>query len=159
MPTFILQKKAVGSQLLEQVFYHLDIIEKDYFGLQFTDPYNVQHWLDPTKLVKKQVKSEYIFLVGMNVPLFLKWPHGEKKGKKHSRRWMYDLDVHPDCNNTSSSHLAVSSSHLEASSSRLSEVWNGLAWMQELRWLCKTKVSRNYLRISKPFLFFSYDHF
>ena len=81
MRIFILQKKAVGSQLLEQVFYHLDIIEKDYFGLQFTDPYNVQHWLDPTKLVKKQVKSEYIFLVGMNVPLFLKWPHGEKKEK------------------------------------------------------------------------------
>ena len=53
-----LQKKAVGSQLLEQVFYHLDIIEKDYFGLQFTDPYNVAHWLDPTKLVKKQVKSK-----------------------------------------------------------------------------------------------------
>ena len=42
---------------MEQVFYHLDIIEKDYFGLQFTDPYNVPHWLDPTKLVKKQVKS------------------------------------------------------------------------------------------------------
>ena len=51
------QKKALGHQLMEQVFYHLDIIEKDYFGLQFTDPYNVPHWLDPTKLVKKQVKS------------------------------------------------------------------------------------------------------
>ena len=46
---------------MEQVFYHLDIIEKDYFGLQFTDPYNVPHWLDPTKLVKKQVKSKYSF--------------------------------------------------------------------------------------------------
>lgn len=35
------QKKAVGSALIEQVFYHLDIIEKDYFGLQYTDHYNV----------------------------------------------------------------------------------------------------------------------
>ena len=43
---------------MEQVYYHLDIIEKDYFGLQYTDPYNVPHWLDPTKIVKKQVKSE-----------------------------------------------------------------------------------------------------
>ena len=55
---FFFQKKALGKDLLEQVFYHLDIIEKDYFGLQFTDPYNVPHWLDPTKLVKKQVKSK-----------------------------------------------------------------------------------------------------
>jgi len=26
---------------MEQVYYHLDLIEKDYFGLQYTDPYNV----------------------------------------------------------------------------------------------------------------------
>ena len=49
---------------------HLDIVEKDFFGLQFTDPYNVQHWLDPTKLVKKQVKSEYIF----NFFFLNEWP-------------------------------------------------------------------------------------
>ena len=51
-----LQKKAVGQHLLEQVFYHLDIIEKDYFGLQYMDQHNVSHWLDPSKLVKKQNK-------------------------------------------------------------------------------------------------------
>ena len=32
-----LQKKALGEELYEQVFYHLDLIEKDYFGLQYTD--------------------------------------------------------------------------------------------------------------------------
>ncbi|KAL8601255.1 hypothetical protein ACOMHN_003199 [Nucella lapillus] len=49
-------KKSRGHDLLEQVFYHLDIVEKDYFGLQFSDHYNVNHWLDVTKPVKKQVK-------------------------------------------------------------------------------------------------------
>lgn len=39
---FFLQKKAVGSDLYEQVFYSLDLIEKDYFGLQFTDANHVQ---------------------------------------------------------------------------------------------------------------------
>ncbi|KAB7500437.1 Band 4.1-like protein 5 [Armadillidium nasatum] len=34
----------------------MDIIEKDYFGLQYTDPNHVPHWLDPTKSIKKQVK-------------------------------------------------------------------------------------------------------
>lgn len=53
-----MQKKALGSFLYEQVFYALDIIEKDYFGLQFMDANHVKHWLDPTKPIKKQVKSE-----------------------------------------------------------------------------------------------------
>lgn len=52
------QKKALGMDLYEQVFYSLDLIEKDYFGLQFTDANHVKHWLDPTKPIKKQVKSE-----------------------------------------------------------------------------------------------------
>ncbi len=51
------QKKALGNDLYEQVFYSLDLIEKDYFGLQFTDANHVKHWLDPTKPIKKQVKS------------------------------------------------------------------------------------------------------
>lgn len=55
----LLQKKALASDLYEQVFYSLDLIEKDYFGLQYTDSNNVQHWLDPTKRIKKQVKSTY----------------------------------------------------------------------------------------------------
>jgi hypothetical protein len=38
----VLQKKAVGVDLYEQVFYSLDLIEKDYFGLQYTDANNVQ---------------------------------------------------------------------------------------------------------------------
>lgn len=31
------QKKAKGSVLLELVFQHLELVEKDYFGLQFTE--------------------------------------------------------------------------------------------------------------------------
>ncbi|XP_037919246.1 band 4.1-like protein 5 isoform X2 [Hermetia illucens] len=49
-------KKALGSYLYEQVLYSLDLTEKDYFGLQFTDHNQVKHWLDPTKPIKKQVK-------------------------------------------------------------------------------------------------------
>ena len=58
----LLQKKATGQELLEKIHYQMDIIEKDYFGLQYTDHNHVSHWLDPTKPVKKQVKSK-IFIV------------------------------------------------------------------------------------------------
>lgn len=49
----------MGNDLYEQVFYSLDLIEKDYFGLQFTDANHVKHWPEPTKAIKKQVKSKY----------------------------------------------------------------------------------------------------
>lgn len=54
--SFYLPKKALAAKLYEKVFYHLDLIETDYFGLQFSDSHGVQHWLDPTKLVRKQCK-------------------------------------------------------------------------------------------------------
>ena len=54
------QKKGTGHELMEKIHCQLDVIEKDYFGLQYTDSNNISHWLDPTKLVKKQVKSRSI---------------------------------------------------------------------------------------------------
>uniref|UniRef100_H2SHX1 Erythrocyte membrane protein band 4.1 like 5 n=1 Tax=Takifugu rubripes TaxID=31033 RepID=H2SHX1_TAKRU len=51
-----LPKKAKGEELFDQIMYHLDIIEKDYFGLRFMDSAQVPHWLDVTKSIKKQVK-------------------------------------------------------------------------------------------------------
>lgn len=32
-----LQKRAKGQELLDRVFEHLELVEKDYFGLQFAD--------------------------------------------------------------------------------------------------------------------------
>ncbi|NWY15257.1 E41L5 protein, partial [Aphelocoma coerulescens] len=51
-----LPKKAKGQLLFEQIMYHLDLIESDYFGLRFMDSAQVAHWLDSTKSIKKQVK-------------------------------------------------------------------------------------------------------
>ena len=54
--TIYLPKKELGQELINRANFNLDIIEKDYFGLQYTDSGNVPHWLDPSKTVKKQVK-------------------------------------------------------------------------------------------------------
>ncbi|XP_072431672.1 band 4.1-like protein 4B isoform X1 [Chiloscyllium punctatum] len=51
-----LPKNAKGQDLLDQIAYHLDLVEVDYFSLQFIDVYQVSHWLDCTKPIKKQVK-------------------------------------------------------------------------------------------------------
>ncbi|XP_065053913.1 band 4.1-like protein 5 isoform X2 [Rhopilema esculentum] len=54
--TIDVEKKALGQDLVKKVLMHLDLVEKDYFGLQFMDTKQVPHWLDPTKKVIKQVK-------------------------------------------------------------------------------------------------------
>lgn len=33
----LLQKNAKGQELFDQIVYHLDLVETDYFGLQFMD--------------------------------------------------------------------------------------------------------------------------
>ncbi|XKL66773.1 hypothetical protein PGB90_010193 [Kerria lacca] len=68
-------KKAVGNDLYEQVFYSLDLIEKDYFGLQYTDANNVQHWLDPTKTIKKQVKIGPPYTLRLKVKFYSSEPN------------------------------------------------------------------------------------
>ncbi|GIY82018.1 hypothetical protein CDAR_66421 [Caerostris darwini] len=64
------KKKAVGADLCEQVFYHIDLVEKDYFGLHYNDEFNVQHWLDPTKEIKKQVKGTLPFICHLGVKFY-----------------------------------------------------------------------------------------
>lgn len=70
-----LSKKASALDLYEQVFYSLDLIEKDYFGLQFTDTNNVKHWLDPTKAIKKQVKIGPPYTLHLRVKFYSSEPN------------------------------------------------------------------------------------
>ncbi|CAM4591456.1 unnamed protein product [Lepidochelys kempii] len=51
-----LPKNAKGLDLFDQIVYHLDLVETDYFGLQFMDASQVTHWLDHSKPIKKQIK-------------------------------------------------------------------------------------------------------
>lgn len=68
-------KKATGQELLEKIHYQMDIIEKDYFGLQYTDHNHVSHWLDPTKPVKKQVKIGPPYTFRMRVKFYSSEPN------------------------------------------------------------------------------------
>uniref|UniRef100_A0A8C1XE03 Erythrocyte membrane protein band 4.1 like 2 n=1 Tax=Cyprinus carpio TaxID=7962 RepID=A0A8C1XE03_CYPCA len=52
-----LQKRAKGQYLFFQVCEHLNLLEKDYFGLSFKDNAEQRCWLDPTKEIKRQIRS------------------------------------------------------------------------------------------------------
>uniref|UniRef100_A0A3P9BA02 Erythrocyte membrane protein band 4.1 like 4B n=1 Tax=Maylandia zebra TaxID=106582 RepID=A0A3P9BA02_9CICH len=49
--------KSKGQDLFDQIMYHIDLVETDYFGLQFMDTDQVSHWLDMSKLIKKQIRD------------------------------------------------------------------------------------------------------
>ncbi|XP_075294395.1 band 4.1-like protein 1 isoform X6 [Opisthocomus hoazin] len=51
------EKHARGQVLFDMVCEHLNLLEKDYFGLTFCDSDSQKNWLDPSKEVKKQIRS------------------------------------------------------------------------------------------------------
>ncbi|XP_052101367.1 band 4.1-like protein 3 isoform X4 [Mytilus californianus] len=52
-------KKAVGLVLFDKVCDHLDLLEKDYFGLNFIDPKtSLESWLNLDKKISKQMKDQ-----------------------------------------------------------------------------------------------------
>uniref|UniRef100_A0A2K5CFF3 Erythrocyte membrane protein band 4.1 like 5 n=1 Tax=Aotus nancymaae TaxID=37293 RepID=A0A2K5CFF3_AOTNA len=70
-----LPKKAKGQELFDQIMYHLDLIESDYFGLRFMDSAQVAHWLDGTKSIKKQVKIGSPYCLHLRVKFYSSEPN------------------------------------------------------------------------------------
>ncbi|EMP32021.1 Band 4.1-like protein 3 [Chelonia mydas] len=51
------EKRSRGQILFDKVCEHLNLLEKDYFGLTYRDMENQKNWLDPAKEIKKQIRS------------------------------------------------------------------------------------------------------
>ncbi|XP_033619120.1 band 4.1-like protein 2 isoform X6 [Fukomys damarensis] len=52
-----LEKRAKGQVLFEKVCEHLNLLEKDYFGLLFQESPEQKNWLDPAKEIKRQLRN------------------------------------------------------------------------------------------------------
>ncbi|CAH2284784.1 band 3 isoform X6 [Pelobates cultripes] len=51
------EKRSRGQLLFDKVCEHLNLLEKDYFGLTYRDSDNQKNWLDPAKEIKKQIRN------------------------------------------------------------------------------------------------------
>ncbi|XP_055512523.1 protein 4.1-like isoform X8 [Leucoraja erinacea] len=51
------ERHSKGHELFTKVCQHLNLLEKDYFGLAFWDSTNQRSWLDLTKEIKKQMQG------------------------------------------------------------------------------------------------------
>ncbi|KAM6406929.1 band 4.1-like protein 2 isoform 1-T2 [Pluvialis apricaria] len=52
-----LEKRAKGQVLFDKVCEHLNLLEKDYFGLSFYENSQQKNWLDSSKEIKRQIRS------------------------------------------------------------------------------------------------------
>ncbi|XP_020566396.1 band 4.1-like protein 3 isoform X15 [Oryzias latipes] len=56
--TVDVEKRAKGQILFSKICEHLNLLEKDYFGITYRDIENQKNWLDPSKELKKQIRSK-----------------------------------------------------------------------------------------------------
>ncbi|XP_006769739.1 PREDICTED: band 4.1-like protein 5 isoform X2 [Myotis davidii] len=88
-----LPKKAKGQELFDQITYHLDLIESDYFGLRFMDSAQVAHWLDVTKSIKKQVKIGSPYCLHFRVKFYSSEPNNLRE---ELTRYLFVLQLRQD---------------------------------------------------------------
>ncbi|XDV28350.1 hypothetical protein PO909_031682 [Leuciscus waleckii] len=55
--TCTLEKRAKGQVLFEKVCDHLNLLEKDYFGITYRDAESPKNWLDTSKEIKKLIST------------------------------------------------------------------------------------------------------
>uniref|UniRef100_A0AAQ4S392 FERM domain-containing protein n=1 Tax=Gasterosteus aculeatus aculeatus TaxID=481459 RepID=A0AAQ4S392_GASAC len=53
----IVEKRARGHVLFDKICEHLNLLEKDYFGITCRDVENQKNWIDPGKELKKQIRT------------------------------------------------------------------------------------------------------
>ncbi|XP_056277866.1 band 4.1-like protein 3b isoform X3 [Pseudoliparis swirei] len=55
--TINVEKRAKGQVLFDKICDHLNLLERDYFGITCRDVENQKNWLDPSKELKKQIRT------------------------------------------------------------------------------------------------------
>ncbi|KAJ8388369.1 hypothetical protein AAFF_G00133950 [Aldrovandia affinis] len=91
---FKVNKHDQGQVLLDVVFKHLELTERDYFGLQLADDSSDSpRWLDPNKPIRKQLKRGSPHNLNFRVKFFVTDPN---KLQEDYTRYQYFLQIKQD---------------------------------------------------------------
>ncbi|KAJ3592137.1 hypothetical protein NHX12_007266 [Muraenolepis orangiensis] len=87
-------KCDLGQVLLDAVFKHLELTERDYFGLHLAeDSSDTLRWLDPSKPIRKQLKRGSPHNLSFRVKFFVTDP---SKLQEEYTRYQYFLQIKQD---------------------------------------------------------------
>ncbi|KAM9357665.1 FERM, ARHGEF and pleckstrin domain-containing protein 2 [Symphorus nematophorus] len=90
---FDIDPKAFGQALLSEVFLRGNLIESDYFGLEFQNMQMNWVWLEPTKPVVKQVRRPANTLFRLSVKFF---PPDPGQLQEEYTRYLFSLQMKRD---------------------------------------------------------------
>ncbi|XP_032133410.1 FERM, ARHGEF and pleckstrin domain-containing protein 1 isoform X1 [Sapajus apella] len=106
---FEVPQRAPGKVLLDAVCSHLNLVEGDYFGLEFPDHKKITVWLDLLKPIVKQIRRPKHVVVRFVVKFF---PPDHTQLQEELTRYLFALQVKQDlaqgrltCNDTSAALL------------------------------------------------------
>ncbi|XP_027868406.1 band 4.1-like protein 4B isoform X2 [Xiphophorus couchianus] len=88
-----LPSKSKGQDLFDQIMYHIDLVETDYFGLQFMDTDQVSHWLDMSKFLKKQIPEGPPYRLFFRVKFYSSEPNNLRE---EFTRYLFVLQLRQD---------------------------------------------------------------
>nr|XP_057939376.1 band 4.1-like protein 4B isoform X1 [Doryrhamphus excisus]XP_057939377.1 band 4.1-like protein 4B isoform X1 [Doryrhamphus excisus] len=88
-----LPSKCKGQDLFDQIMYHIDLVEADYFGLQYMDSDQVSHWLDMSKQIKKEIKDGPPFRLFFRVKFYSSEPNNLRE---EFTRYLFVLQLRQD---------------------------------------------------------------
>ncbi|PWA29176.1 hypothetical protein CCH79_00006174 [Gambusia affinis] len=86
-------RDAKGQYLFDLICHHLNLLEKDYFGIRYVDPDKQRHWLEFTKSIAKQMKSQAPFTMCLRVKFY---PPDPAALKEEITRYLVFLQVKRD---------------------------------------------------------------
>ncbi|KAM3927225.1 FERM domain-containing protein 5 [Leptodactylus fuscus] len=87
------QRDAKGQQLFDLLCHHLNLLEKDYFGIRYVDPDKQRHWLEFTKGIAKQMRARPPFILCFRVKFY---PPDPAALKEEITRYLVFLQVKRD---------------------------------------------------------------
>ncbi|XP_029938757.1 FERM, ARHGEF and pleckstrin domain-containing protein 2 isoform X2 [Salarias fasciatus] len=90
---FDIDCKALGQALLAEVFHRGNLMESDYFGLEFQNMQLNWVWLEPTKPVAKQVRRPANTLFRLSVKFF---PPDPGQLQEEYTRYLFSLQIKRD---------------------------------------------------------------
>uniref|UniRef100_A0A287BHI2 FERM domain-containing protein 5 n=1 Tax=Sus scrofa TaxID=9823 RepID=A0A287BHI2_PIG len=90
---FTCGRDAKGQYLFDLLCHHLNLLEKDYFGIRFVDPDKQRHWLEFTKSVVKQLRSQPPFTMCFRVKFY---PADPAALKEEITRYLVFLQIKRD---------------------------------------------------------------
>ncbi|KFR17129.1 FERM, RhoGEF and pleckstrin domain-containing protein 2, partial [Opisthocomus hoazin] len=88
-----IESKCYGQTLLTEVYKHLNLIESDYFGIEFQNIQSCWIWLEPMKPVIKQVRRPKTTMLRLAVKFF---PPDPGQLQEEYTRYLFALQIKRD---------------------------------------------------------------